>query len=163
MANIDVLSCAILTFLSYRLYPLKILKFRSTLFLFLVIFLPFLINNSNSFYQIFVIQFLILATALDAPPANAIFIKHIPVLRRMTATSFIYALSRAMMYVITSFGLVYLTEFFGYYGLWVVAVPVTIGYIWAVRYFDQLDRHDDNVVLKKKENADSYEKEQHVA
>lgn len=140
LANIDVASCALLTFLSYRIYPLKILKFRSTLFLLFTLSLPFIIENTTSFYQIFAIQFFVLVAALDAPPANGIFIKHIPVLRRMTATSFIYALSRAMMYVITSFGLVYLTEWLGYYGIWVVVMPVTIGYMWAVRYFEKIEK-----------------------
>jgi hypothetical protein len=80
-----------------------------------------------------------LATALDAWPANGVFIKHIPVLRRMTAASFIYAMTRAMMYIITSFGLVYLTEGLGYYGLWIVIMPVTAGYMWAVRYFERIE------------------------
>lgn len=140
LANIDVVSCSVLTFLSYRIYPLKILKFKSSLFLVFVAFLPFIIENTTNFYQIFAVQFLVLATALDAPPANGIFIKHIPVLRRMTAASFIYALSRAIMYIITSFGLVYLTEGLGYYGLWIVVIPVTVGYIWAVRYFEKIER-----------------------
>ncbi|MES2252664.1 MAG: MFS transporter [Pseudomonadota bacterium] len=140
LANIDVFSCAILTFLSYRIYPLSILKFRSTLCIILAFLMPFLIENTTNHYQIFAIQFLVLVAALDAQPANGVFIKHIPVLRRMTATSFIYALSRAIMYVITSFGLVYLTEALGYYGLWIVVIPVTIGYMWAVRYFARLDR-----------------------
>ena len=140
LANIDVASCALITFLSYRIYPLKILKFRSTFFLLFVIFLPFIIENASNCYQIFAIQFLVLATALDAPPANGVFIKHIPVLRRMTATSFIYATTRAIMYIITSFGLVYLTEGLGYYGLWIVVIPVTVGYMWAVRYFECLEK-----------------------
>ncbi len=139
LASIDVFSCAILTFLSYRIYPLKILKFRSSLFLICILFLPYAIQNVSNFYQIFMIQFFILATALDAPPANGIFIKHIPVLRRMTASSFIYALTRALMYIITSFGLVYLINVFGYYGVWVVAIPVCVGYMWAVKYFAAIE------------------------
>ena len=139
LANLDILSCALLTFLSYKIYPLKILKFRSSLFIISWIFIPFMISNTTTHYQIFAIQFLLLATALDAWPANGVFIKHIPVLRRMTATSFIYAMTRAMMYIITSFGLVYLTDSLGYYGLWIVVIPVTVGYMWAVRYFEKLE------------------------
>jgi hypothetical protein len=76
---------------------------------------------------------------LGSWPANGIFIKHIPVLKRMTAASFIYALSRALMHIITSFGLVYLTEGLGYYGIWVVIFPVTVGYIWGIRHFEILE------------------------
>lgn len=139
LANIDIFSCMILTFLSYRIYPLKILKFRATIFIILTLLLPFLIMGATSSTQIFIIQLLILASSLDACPANGVFIKHIPILKRMTATSFIYALTRALMYIVTSFGLVYLTEGLGYYGLWLVLVPVTIGYLWAVKHFKKLE------------------------
>lgn len=140
LANLDIVSCALFTFLSYRIYPLKILKFRSSVFIISWLFIPFMILNTTTHYQIFAIQLLLLVAALDAWPANGIFIKHIPVLKRMTAASFIYALSRAMMYIITSFGLVYLTEGFGYYGLWIIVMPVTIGYMWAVRYFEKIEK-----------------------
>ncbi|MES2608095.1 MAG: MFS transporter [Pseudomonadota bacterium] len=139
LATIDIFSCLFLTFLSYSIYPLKILKLRSSCFIVMSLLLPFMISNTTSYYQIFAVQLFVLATSLDPYPANGVFIRHIPVLRRMTATSFIYALSRAIMYVITSFGLVYLTDSLGYYGLWIVVIPVTVGYMWAVRYFEKLE------------------------
>jgi MHS family proline/betaine transporter-like MFS transporter len=139
LATIDIFICALLTFLSYRFQPLRILKFRYICFMILSVFLPFLIIKSSSSIHIFIIQLLILMSFLGSWPANGVFIKHIPVLKRMTATSFIYALSRALMHVITSFGLVYLTEGLGYYGLWVVIVPVTIGYTWAIKHFEKLE------------------------
>jgi MFS family permease len=142
LANLDILSCLILTVLSYKVYPLKILKFRSICFFTLCLALPFLIYNIHSYYNVFTIQLLILISSLDAYPANGVLIRHIPVLKRMTATSFMYALSRAVMYVIISFGLIYLTNMFGYYGLWIVVLPVTLGYIWAVSHFKKLDLMD---------------------
>lgn len=140
LATLDFASCIILTFLSYRIYPLKILKFRSTLFFILMAIFPFVVNNAQSGYHIFLLQICLVIAGLDATPANGIFIKHIPVLKRMTATSFIYASTRALMYVITSFGLVYLTEYFGECGIWFVTTPVTLGYFWAVKHFKEIDR-----------------------
>jgi hypothetical protein len=42
--------------------------------------------------------------------------------------------------VITSFGLVYLTEKFGNWGILIVMVPVCIGYMLGLRHFEKLDQ-----------------------
>ncbi len=51
----------------------------------------------------------------------------------------LYAVSRALMYTITSFGLVYLVELLGTYGLWLITVPVSIGFLWGVKHFEKLE------------------------
>lgn len=121
--------------LSYRIHPLKILKGKARMFGVLVLFLPFLLLHTSHQYQIFILQALLFITFLGSPPADAILIKAIPIFKRFTATSFLYALSRALIYIITSFGLVYLTEVFAYYGVWFITLPITMGFIWAVRHF----------------------------
>lgn len=133
-------------FLSYRIHPLRILKKKAKMFGVLVLFLPFLLLYASHQYQIFVLQSLLFITFLGSPPADAILIKAIPVFKRFTATSFLYALSRALVYIITSFGLVYLTEGFGHYGVWVITLPITIGFIWAVRHFEKQEK-----ISKKKD------------
>ena len=72
-------------------------------------------------------------------------IKNFPVLRRITAVSLLYSLTRAIMYIITSFGLVYLTEFFGHYGLLLITLPVALSFLWAIVYYSALE----NVNLPK--------------
>lgn len=130
--------CLLATF-SYKNHPLKILKLRGQAHLFVALFLPFLIVFSNHHHHIFFIQVLILLTALSPIPGVSVFIKYLPTLKRFTAASFIYALSRALMYVITSFSLVYLTEFLGYYGLWLILLPVNIGFLWGIKHFEYLE------------------------
>ncbi|HJD61657.1 MAG TPA: hypothetical protein LFV90_05915 [Rickettsia endosymbiont of Columbicola hoogstraali] len=77
-------------------------------------------------------------------PATAIFYKHFPVFKRFTHTSFIFAISRALMYIITSFGLAYLTEIFGYIGILMIMVPVTIFYYLGLRHFKKLEKQVNN-------------------
>lgn len=149
LAIFDVVLCLFVSVLSYKIYPLKILKFKSLCFLVFSVIFPFIIINTTNWYQIFFIQVLILSISLDAFPANGVFIKHLPVLRRMTASSVIYALSRAITYVITSFGLVYLTKLLNYYGLWAIMLPITIGFLWAIKHFKMLEE-EDGVLLKRK-------------
>jgi MHS family proline/betaine transporter-like MFS transporter len=139
------------------LYPLKISKIRGQFFLMLILLLPFLASNISSPYHVFFLQTLILLAALGDYPAVGIFIKHIPVLKRVTSTSFLYAATRAIMYIITTFSLVYLTEWFGHFGLWLITIPVTVSFLWGISYFEKLEQ--ENGVLPKRENGKMKEDE----
>ena len=127
------------TVLSYKNHPLTIIKIRSSLSLVLVLLLPWLISLASASFHIFLIQTMLLILSLAPTPTESILIKSFPVLRRFTASSVIYALTRAVMYTLTSFGLVYLTGWFGHYGLWIIMFPVTFGFLWGVRHFEKLE------------------------
>ncbi len=133
-------SSVIWAFLTYTVHPIKILKIRGKLILFLMLSIPLLILNLNNITQLFLLQSLILLLPLDTMPADAVFIYHLPTWRRFTYASFLYALTRASMYIITSFGLIYLSGFFGHYGLWLITLPVTLAFLYGVRHFEALER-----------------------
>lgn len=135
-----VISFVFWAFLSYRVHPIKILKIRGIAMLLLMILLPFFIANMNSPSQLFLIQALIKILSLDGMPAEAVLIYHLPTWRRFTYASFLYALTRALMSIITSFGLVYLGSYFGHFGLWFITLPVTGAYLYGVRHFEGLER-----------------------
>ncbi len=139
LSIIHVVSCYVLSVMSFKIFPLFILKVKGYIFLGLSILFPILIYMTTSHYQLFILQAVLIIVALGDYPAVGIFVKHIPVLKRVTATSFLYSLSRAVTYVITSFGLVYLTEFLGHWGIWVILLPATIGYLWAVNHYENLE------------------------
>lgn len=140
LSIISLVTLGLLAFLSYKIHPLKILKARGKACLLVSFFLPLAILNSTHHYHIFLIQIFVLLTALSPIPGVSVFIKYLPTLKRFTAASFVYALSRAMMYIITSFSLVYLTEMLGYYGLWLIMIPVNIGFLWGIKHFEELER-----------------------
>ncbi len=125
--------------ISFRIDPFKIVKLRGKVCLASMILLPFAINICSSPIHIFLLQIVLLASGMTLLPAYPIFLKNIPTLKRLTTASFIYALSRAVMYLVTSFSLVFLTETFGYYGLWLITLPITVGFIWAVNHFEKLE------------------------
>jgi MFS transporter, MHS family, proline/betaine transporter len=126
-------------YLSYYVYPLKILKIRGGLFVGLTLILPLIILYVHRYEYIFILQALLLVCPLGIAPGDSIFIRHFPVLRRFTATSILYALTRAVTYVVTSFGLVYLTIFFGHWGVWLITFPAALGYFYGVKHFGRLD------------------------
>ncbi|MGL5720434.1 MAG: hypothetical protein ACRCYP_06565 [Alphaproteobacteria bacterium] len=105
----------------------------------LILICPFLLGHLTSGTQLFWIQACVVIFS-SGFPAYAIFYAHFPVLKRITSVSFIYAVSRAMMYIVTSFGLVYLTSWFGNFGLWVIMVPVMAAFTWSINHFEKLDK-----------------------
>ena len=137
-----------ISILSFKIYPLIISKVKGYIFLTAVILLPFLMANTTSHYTIFAIQLFLLIGTLNDYPSVPIFLRYFPVSKRVTSTSFLYAATRAIMYIITTFSLVYLTEWFGYYGLWLITIPVTISFLWGISYFERLEE-ESGVRLKK--------------
>lgn len=99
-----------------------------------------MLNQVSSPTELFFLQAICMFFVLSDLPTSPIFLIYFPILKRFTCYSLIYASSRAIVYVITSFGLVYLTEYFGYFGLWFIMIPASIGFIWGVRHIDNLER-----------------------
>lgn len=139
LSLIQVSACIFFAMMSYRIHPLKIMKSGILFLVGLILLLPVIVFNITHPYQLFALQSLFLLLFLSDTPAASIFIKQFPVLRRVTATSFLYALARALMYPITSFGLIYLTNFFGTYGLWLIMLPIVGGYLWAANHYASLE------------------------
>lgn len=142
--NLMILShlCGIIfiAYLSYRIYPLRILKFNFVIAACLFSACPFLLKIISSPIQLFILQFLINITATGEFPAAPIFYKNFPVFKRFTYSCMTYALGRGIVFAITSFGLVYLIEYFSNYGMLFVFVPVLIGYKLGLSHFENLER-----------------------
>ena len=145
---IDIFGIMFFSLCSRKIYPLFVSKVIGLLFLFVLLATPLLLESNNNHYVIFLVQILITILGLRGTPSDPIFIKHFPVFRRFTAVTFSYALSRAVMYVIISFGLVYLTECFGYYGIWVIGIPIALLWIRAIYYYESLEKEIGNYPLK---------------
>lgn len=121
--------------LSYKIHPLTILRVKGLLFLCYVIVLPFLLLNATSHIHIFIIQSIFLLISLSETPAQPLIISAFPVFKRFTIVSLLYSISRAVMYVIVSFGLILLTEKFGYWGLYFITLPTALFFLWGVKEF----------------------------
>lgn len=128
--------------ISYYINPLKILKVQLVLSAILVVFLPFLLNNVSEPYHLITIQYLVIIFAIHGMPAFPIFYKYIPVLQRFRTAGVQYALGRACMFGVTSFGLIYLTEYFGNWGLFALFAVTLTAYTKALFYFDKLEKNE---------------------
>lgn len=138
---VQVSACLLFAFVSYRIHPLKILKCKFVISAFIMLSYPYWLGQLQSKSHVLLLQCGIIFFAADASPATSIFYKYFPVLKRFTYINFTYALSRAVVYVIASFGLFYLTESIGSWGVLVIAIPVFIGYLLGLLYFEKLEKN----------------------
>ena len=127
-------------YLSYKIYPLKIEKVRIVIISVFIILIPYLLFNIHTVKHLFFIQAFSCLFRPEQCPSAAIYFAYFPVFKRFTYVSFLYALSRALIYTITSFGLVFLTNIFDHWGLLIVFIPVIIGFKIGVSYFEKLER-----------------------
>jgi len=127
------------TYLSYKVYPLKILKVNLVIITILFLICPYLLNNITSSVQLLFIQILLVVFASGEFPASPIFYKHFPIFKRFTYSCMIYALGRAIMFIITSFGLVYLIEYFNNWGILLISIPTLLTYKFALSHFENLE------------------------
>lgn len=133
-------------YLSNKIHPLRILKWKLLPVFILIVLIPtFLINNESAF-NLFLLQLLVIFFTPDSMPAESILIKHFPIFKRVTYATFIYALSRALMYVVTSFSLIYITEAFGPNGLLIIFIPTCVGYLYGILHFEKLENLNQNQV-----------------
>lgn len=155
MSILQMVSFFLAAFLAVKICPLKIVKVRTWLFLPFVVAYPLLMKYMPSPTVFFWLQAFSSFFVLMVTPALAVFMEYFPVFKRFTYVSTIYAGSRAVIYVVTSFGLVYLTEAFGHWGMWVLLAPTTIGLLWAVRHFENLRKSVNRYIEDSRLPTDS--------
>ena len=127
------------TYLSTRLYPLKILQFAWAVTIIAAPFLPLALNYISAPWHLFLIQSFMFLFIPNDFPASPIFFKNFPVFQRYKYVGTLYALAYASFYIVSSFGLTYLIRYFGNWGLLVIMLPVLIGYGYGINYFKKLD------------------------
>jgi MHS family proline/betaine transporter-like MFS transporter len=127
------------TFLSAKIYPFTILTIALIGSSILVPILPIFLAKIQAPWQLFVLQSLLIIFIANDMPALPILFKYFPVFKRFSYASMLFALSRALIYILTSFGLTYLVAYFGNWGLLILMVPVLIGYGYGLNHFKKLE------------------------
>ena len=118
-----------------------------------VLLCPYLLNKASNPNQIFIIQSLIMAFALNVMPAVPICFKHFLIFKRFTSVTLTYALSAACMYIISSFGFPHLIKAFGNWGLLVIMIPTSIGFGFGIFHFEKLEKESVNHSTESSANS----------
>lgn len=135
----ELISTVVILLVSFKIYPLKILRFNLCVYSIFILISPYLLSLIKTPSQLLCIQIVAAIFGPGIIPASAILYKHFPIFKRFTYTSMLYAISRIIMYGITSFGLIYLIKFFGNYGLLILMIPIIIGYGLGLSHFQNLE------------------------
>ncbi|MCC8398119.1 MAG: MFS transporter [Rickettsia endosymbiont of Labidopullus appendiculatus] len=139
------LSTVVLAYLSYKIYPLKIAKTLLLIFCVFALACPYLLNNLNSSLDVFLIQlFFVLFMPIGPNIGYSIFYRYFPVFKRFSCVTITFAISRALMYLVTSFGMVYLTEYWHHWGIMIILFPVCIGFAFGLFHFEKLEKEAGN-------------------
>jgi MFS transporter, MHS family, proline/betaine transporter len=145
---VGMIAALIIVYSVTKIHPMQVLKIRSIIFaLFLPFFIVFLEFN-QTILSITILQIFIKIFNPISVPADAITFKYFPVLKRFFSASMLFALSRALMYLITSFGTVYVTFYFGSYGLFIIIIPILFGYFYGLNTFINLEKEAGNYPKK---------------
>ncbi len=142
VSMVQLMNTFLIVAFSYKYHPLSILKVKLALLTVCMLTCPYWLNNATSGHSIFVLQSLMIFFACDAAPATSVFYKYFPVFKRFTYIGFLYAMSRAITYIVTSFGFVYLVDYFGNYGILIIMVPIIVWFARGITYFEVLERKD---------------------
>lgn len=137
---LQILSGLVIVFLSYRIYPLRIIKAKLIFFVPLMVLMPLFLMYMNSPILFFALQSLCFVLTPGSTPANAIFYKHFPILMRFTHTSFIFMLSQGLMSIVAAFGFIYLENVLNLWGTLVITLPILAGFYWGICHFERLDQ-----------------------
>ncbi|MCC8483355.1 MAG: MFS transporter [Rickettsia endosymbiont of Labidopullus appendiculatus] len=133
----EFVTILILSYLSLKIHPLLTMKIILIICSIFIIFCPYLLNHVNAPHQLFLMQFIILLCECLAPVLPICY-KSFPIFKRFTCTSMTFAISRALMFVVTSFGFVYLYDHFGHWGLWFIMLPAIISFVYGFFHFEKL-------------------------
>ncbi len=137
---IQLLGWLFVGLLSYKISPLRIAKIRLGIFVVFLLISPYFFKQISSSLDILFLQGFIVVFGMMGIPAIPIFYKHLPILKRFTYASFTYALSRSLVYVITSFGMVYMGRFFGDWGMLVAMMPMAVVFFYSLQHFAALEK-----------------------
>jgi len=137
---VNLVGLFLFIWLTKKVHPLIVLKWKLAIYIPFICIVPWLLSRAESVTTIFVIQFFGVVFGNSTIPAKAVFLMHFPIFKRFSYASFITALAHVLLYMMTSFGLVYAVSLAGNYGILFISIPTTICFLFGVLYFIKLEK-----------------------
>ena len=137
---IDISVLVFFVYLYRYIHPINIALLSSFILLFTLLLTPYCLENIHALGGENVI-FILQAGIEQIGTINLLmWMKHFPISKRFTAVATTFGISSAIGYAIVAYGLIPLTTWFWYYGIWVLFAPAIIGFIWALSYLLKLEK-----------------------
>ena len=142
----SVLGSAFMAYLCSKFHPIKIVKASIFISVFVLLYSPYCLNEvipMSGEVPIYFLQCAIYIPALSNLINITIWLKYFPISMRFTIVATTFGIASATGYSISSYGLIPLTEWLGYYGIWALYLPVVLSFIWALNYLTKLEKDRD--------------------
>ncbi len=139
---LDFASTVVWSVLSYWFYPLLIIRVRALIFFCIICAFPLIMSHYNSSQIVFALQCLLITFHIGSGPAAAIFLRSFPTVKRFRYTGVISSLAKSTAYFIGPSLLATTTDNFGYQGVCLMFVPITIFFFISVRYFEKKEQNN---------------------
>jgi MFS family permease len=133
-----VIVTAMIIFFVRKYHPLKIARLQIIALGVLLPFLPYWLSHTD-LVSLSLFQFVAYLTALAPFCMEISCFKHIPIEKRFAILSTTFGLGTALGNIVATIGIIALTSYFGYYGILVIMVPVTICVFCAVSHIRKLE------------------------
>lgn len=131
-------------------YTLSLL--RNWLAIGLLVIIPFLLNVFPSEVITLIIYCLVFITIGGDSHLLPVVYRNVPTLKRFKFSAINFSVSRALIAVISGFGLVVMQPYLGNYTCTVFGLPFLIGYLFAIKHFKELDEKNPNGLLQHYNN-----------
>ena len=133
--------------LTEKIHPLVLLKLKLIIYIPFLCLVPFLLTNIESVSTVLIIQIIGVVFGHSTIPAKAVFLMHFPIFRRFRYASMITALAHITLYIITSFGLVYATNYFDTYGILLISLPISLCFLIGLLHFETLEKQSGDYMI----------------
>jgi MFS family permease len=128
--------------------PFNMAMTRHAMGTLLLLVTPFLLTHYMSWELAIIIQSLWCFFCMGDMHIKPIMFKNSPIRKRVQVGILSFAFARALVAVITTFGILLLQPYLGYYVYILIGLPFFIAYGIAANYFRKLDEQNPNGVLK---------------
>ena len=140
VAIFEVAGVLFVAYLVKTIHPIKIANFCTYLFCLSLPVIPYILHYHHNLFTIMCIQCMIMTFAFStAGTLDSIQYKYFPIEKRFTYVATIFGISNPLSKLIVSFSLIPLYRYLGHYAIWVIFIPVVVGYLWAVSHFKKLE------------------------
>ena len=141
--QLNLLKCFIaflIVYLVKKNHPIKIAKIALIFFLIMLPFIPYCFYNITDKLYFLLIQLSLLILAINSSGTlGTVIFQYFPVAKRFRTIALTFGIANPIANLIIPFSLIYFINHFGFYGLWFIILPTTIGYWWAINYFKKLE------------------------
>ena len=137
----SIFGAGTIIYLCKKYHPVNIIKI--SIYISIVGFLsaPYLLNHisRDELWLLFFLQFTTFLINMNMVIILSTWIKHFPIEKRFTITGTTYGLASALGIGISTYTTIPIVNLLGYYGIWIIYMPIVIGCLWGIKYLRELE------------------------